>query len=350
MTQHTPVQPAGLLNALGEVLPPLCIMLYGERKRGKSMALLEAFPDGMFSGDAGNLQGVAAEFLNYTPNVLGHGEHTFASQPRTLWDVNDLLDRGVKEGWIGYWPIWCFDDAGHIIETTHGMIQDPLPGKEKAGAFATTMRLIHFTMEKARSLGVSTAWTLHEKGPHSTWAKEFRIGTAHLPSHNMGKQISGWADIFARVTINPDLPNPYADIEEGIKRGFFADPQSSEWIASSRVGVIKRDTVGNLREVLRATRLSYRCGRVPGLEWQDEAADAVCAAVDGGTDVREAALNVADYYISAGMHERHAIWAAQDGIARALFQVRSRLSLTAAARSGPVSKPGGAPPPPPPTA
>lgn len=347
-TQAAPA--AGLCNAQGELLPPLCIMLYGERKRGKSIALLEAFPGGMFVGDAGNLQGVAAEFLDYTPFVLGHGEHNFAQKPRTLWDIHELFDRGAAEGWINYWPVWCFDDAGHIIATTHGIIHDSARDSEKAQAYATTQRLMHITMEKARSLGVTTAWTFHERGPHVTWSKEYRIGTAALPSHNMGKQVSGWADIFARVTINPDLPNPWADIEEGLKRGFYADPQSSEWIASSRIGVIKRDTVGNLREVLRATRLGYICPRVPGLEWQDDAADAVCAAVAGGADVRDAALDTAEHYVAHGMGERHVIWACQDGIARALLRARAHRGLISAARTGPAPKSGGAPPPPPPTA
>ena len=81
-------------------------------------------------------------------------------------------------------------------------------------------------------------------------------------------------------------------------------------------------TPGNLREILRASASNYLLPRIPGLEWQDEAAEQVAAEIERGTDVLDAVRIVSEDYKE--VDPKHLRWACQDGIARVML--RKRLS------------------------
>jgi len=127
-------------------------------------------------------------------------------------------------------------------------------------------------------------------------------------------------------------------------KSYYCDPTDPEWITGDRTGVCTRRTPGNLREILRASQSGYRLVRLPGLEWQDEVADAVSSLIVSGVPAREAITEVTTGRTDNSLHLR---WACQDGIARGVLAKQAQRSLFDFSSAETETKTSTLPPPPP---
>mgnify|MGYP007059409057 FL=1 len=102
--------------------------------------------------------------------------------------------------------------------------------------------------------------------------------------------------------------------------------------------------------MLRPSAVDYGLSRRPGLEWQDEVADVVAAAVLSG-DVNEAVsagVNKAQKFAKGSGRDTqlHVRWAVQDGIARGVIQKQRSDNLFKVLEPPAPKKKGKTPPPP----
>ena len=95
-------------------------------------------------------------------------------------------------------------------------------------------------------------------------------------------------------------------------------------MTGDRTGICTKKTPGNLRELLRASESNYKLSRLPGLEWQDDVAEAVAQDIVGGAAVQEAIQSAVSGRTDNSLHLR---WACQDGIARGVLQQQASRSL-----------------------
>lgn len=182
-------------------------------------------------------------------------------------------------------------------------------------------------------------WDTNEKS--RTYGQRIAIGAPEMPSKSQTQAVPGWATLVAPVrngaSLDPWWPKVLA-----------VDPAMDSWVNGDRNSVCWAETPANLREILRAAKTHYDLPRLPGMEWQDDTAEAVADALGRGDAVIETIermfAHYAAYAVPGTPGERHVQWAVQDGIARHTIRARGKLGVLATIRAAAPA----APPPPPP--
>lgn len=171
-------------------------------------------------------------------------------------------------------------------------------------------------------------YDLNEKS--RTYGKLVSVGAPEVPSSKQVQAVPGWTTLVAPVRTST------ASLDPWWPKVLAVDPTSELWISGDRNSVCWDETPANLREILRAAPTPYDLPRLPGCEWQDETADRVADALDGGEAVFDVVSRIFDHYkgyAPAGSPgERHVQWAVQDGIARHTIRARRRLGVLASLR------------------
>jgi hypothetical protein len=297
-------------------LPSVMITVYGKPKNKKTSDALATFPTALCLGVPSAVSLVAQNELGFTPSVN-------PTSPRMLPDLVRLLSYLGDSGDAQAYGAIIIDDASHLCQQSMLYWQENAPtGRSgKKDRFYQYQELNRHLLEissLARHIGVHLLMTFHERLPGSNIDGRFCPGGPDVPSRNQVETIPSWCDINVRAMIDPTYPDPW------FPAIYYCDPTDSEWVTGDRTGVCYDKTPANMREILRASQSNYKLDRVPGLEWQDDVADAVAAAMVQGASSREAVTAA-----TAGRteHQLHLRWACQDGIARGVLQLRAQRSL-----------------------
>jgi hypothetical protein len=319
--------------------PAVMITSYGKPKKRKTSDMLAAFPCALFIGVPSAMTLVAQNELGFTPAV-------HPNPPKTLPELVALLEQIHSQGLAQQYGAVVIDDASHICKNSMLVWEHEAPtGRSgKKDRFWTYQQLNRYLLEMsglARHLGVHLAMTFHERQPGSNADGRFCPGGPDVPSRNQTETIPSWCDINVRAMVDPSYPDPW------FPSIYYCDPTDSDWITGDRTGVCTQRTPGNIREILRASESDYRLDRIPGLEWQDDVAEAVATHLVAGMDARAAVQDVAGSVQANPLHVR---WACQDGIARGVLRLNKQRGLfdfatdqVETTRSAPAL------PPPPPT-
>lgn len=319
--------------------PTVMVAVYGKPKNRKTSDCLAAFPNALCIGVPSALTLVAQNELGFTPAV-------HPSPPQTLAELVDLL-YSVSISDHNYGAV-VIDDASHICKRSMLAWEEAAPvGRSgKKDRFWAYQQLNRYLLQLAgisRHLGTHLVMNFHERSSGTDSMGNFTPGGPEVPSRNQTEMLPSWCDLALRATIDPTYPDPW------FPSVYFCDPTDPDWVTGDRTGVCSRRTPGNLREILRASHSNYRLDRIPGLEWQDDVADAVVDAMTAGLNSKEAVTKV------AGLHDydpRHLRWACQDGIARyvlSLSKSKSFFDFDSDVVSEPSNQGGPALPPPPPS-
>tara|TARA_R110002072_G_scaffold196426_2_gene353829 strand:+ start:1165 stop:2121 length:957 start_codon:yes stop_codon:yes gene_type:complete len=292
------------------------ITVYGKPKNKKTSDALATFPTALCLGVPSAVTLVAQNELGFTPSV-------HPSSPRTLPDLVRLLHHLSDSGDAKAYGAIIIDDASHLCQQSMLYWQEKSPtGRSgKKDRFYQYQELNRHLLEissLARHIGVHLLMTFHERMPGSNVDGRFCPGGPDVPSRNQVETIPSWCDINVRAMIDPTYPDPW------FPSIYYCDPTDPEWVTGDRTGVCYNKTPGNLREVLRSSRSNYKLDRVKGLEWQDDVADTVAAAMVQGASSREAVTAATSGRKEAQLHLR---WACQDGIARGVLRLRAQRSL-----------------------
>tara|TARA_R110000851_G_scaffold133248_5_gene268006 strand:- start:215 stop:1171 length:957 start_codon:yes stop_codon:yes gene_type:complete len=292
------------------------ITVYGKPKNKKTSDALATFPTALCLGVPSAVTLVAQNELGFTPSV-------HPDSPRTLPDLVRLLHHLSDSGDAKAYGAIIIDDASHLCQQSMLYWQEKAPvGRSgKKDHFYQYQELNRHLLEissLARHIGVHLLMTFHERMPGSNMDGRFCPGGPDVPSRNQVETIPSWCDINVRAMIDPTYPDPW------FPSIYYCDPTDPEWVTGDRTGVCYNKTPGNLREVLRSSRSNYKLDRVKGLEWQDDVADTVAAAMVQGASSREAVTAATSGRKEAQLHLR---WACQDGIARGVLRLRAQRSL-----------------------
>jgi len=327
------------------MVPTVMVTVYGQPKKKKTSDALAAFPTALCIGVPSALMLVAQNELGFTPAV-------HPSPPQTLDELVALLQHLSQINVAEQYGAVIIDDASHLCQRSMLKWQDEAPvgrsgRKDRFFQYQQLDRHLLQVAALSRHLGVHMVMTFHERLPGTNVDGRHCPGGPNVPSRNQTQTIPSWCDVNVRAKVDPGYPDPW------FPSIYFCDPTDPDWVTGDRTGVCYEQTPGNLREILRASHSGYRLDRIPGLEWQDDVADAVATAIAGGADVREAVQSAIDQGIqpreSSPLHLR---WACQDGIARGVLSLRRSRNLFdfQVSAPGPSAEQTAVPlPPPPPT-
>ena len=324
-------------------IPSVMITLYGKPKRKKTSDALAAFPTALCIGVPSAVSLVAQNELGFTPAV--HPE-----PPQTLPELVALLDYLARSGMAQQYGAIIIDDASHICDRSIAVWHEEAPlgksgKKDKFFAYQQLNKYLLTMSGLARHMGVHLVFTFHERAPGTDSDGFFQPGGPSLGSRKQTEVLPSWCDINVRAMIDPTYPDPW------FPGTYFCDPTNPEWVTGDRTGVCWGKTPGNLREILRASAGGYQLCRVPGLEWQDELADEVAAAILETGDVPGSIKRISETssFFKKDHSQIHLRWACQDGIARAIFQKRKARNIFDLAPKEEAKKGNGVPVPPPPS-
>ena len=318
-------------------LPTVMVTVYGQPKKKKTSDALAAFPTALFVGVPAALTLVAQNELGYTPSV-------HPQPPQTLPELVGMLEQlSMDRSCLQPYGALVIDDASHICKQSMLRWEDEAPTgrsgrKDRFYQYQQLDRHLLKMSALSRHLGVHLVLTFHERMPGTNADGMFCAGGPDVPSRNQVKTLPSWCDINVRAMVDPAYPDPW------FPSVYYCDPPDPEWITGDRTGVCTRRTPGNLREILRASQSGYRLVRLPGLEWQDEVADAVSSLIVSGVPAREAITEVTTGRTDNSLHLR---WACQDGIARGVLAKQAQRSLFDFSSAETETKTSTLPPPPP---
>ena len=301
---------------LDSALPTVMITIYGKPKNKKTSDALAAFPTALFLGVPSAITLVAQNELGFTPSV-------HPDPPKNLVELVALLRSLADSGKALEYGAVVVDDLSHMCK--HSMLewteQAPTGRCGKKDRFFPYQQLNQHLLEIAhlsRHLGVHLAMTFHERMPGTNADGMFCPGRPDVPSRNQVETLPSWCDVNVRAMVDPGYPDPW------FPSIYYCDPTNPEWVTGDRTGICTKKTPGNLREILRASESNYKLSRLPGLEWQDDVAEAVAQDIVGGAAVQEAIQSAVSGRTDNSLHLR---WACQDGIARGVLQQQASRSL-----------------------
>ena len=293
-------------------------MVFGQPKRMKTSMVASAFPNALWiPGEGMNaIKSVTQNEWGFEPTVYEH-------PVRTLVDLLDLMSMLEEQGLVESYPAVCVDGMTALCETSLRFWQDnpKITNSGKVDKFWPYQQLKDKLLrlaEKSRHIGVSVFMVAHEQAPGSGMDGSFVPGGPSLGSKGQVVRVPAWCDFNARAVVNKDYPDPW------VKGGLFVNPWDSTWVTGDRNGVGYAESPPNVRELLRASAVDYSLSRRPGLEWQDEVADAVAAVMQSGdveSAVNEGVAKAQKFAKGSGRDTQlHIRWAIQDGIARGVIR------------------------------
>lgn len=350
------VTPANPQNAQEQAaLRAAMFMFYGFPKRGKTTIFLRAFPTGLYIGERSAIQLVAQSVCGFTPQPWQYAEGITTLQ-QLVWFLTDtsagLRSKNWQDALRQYRiPALYVDDFSQICSKSVILWEQENSG-DQFYPFKMLDKYLDWVSFLLREMGLLCGVSAHLREPRYDQNKKSRFfgqlvspGAPEVPSSKQVQAVPGWVDLVAPVDVGETLDPWWPRVAR-------VDPSQSElWISGDRNSVCWPDTPANLREILNAAPTHYDLPRLPGLEWQDEVAENIAAALKSGEPVLSAAERIfahyANYAIPGTPEERHVQWAVQDGIARHTIRDRCALGVLGQLRA---SSKEVAPPPPPPGA
>ena len=287
---------------------PSFAMLYGELKAGKTADALATFPGAIYVAAPGALS--PAEALWGFPQPQAYDLETFA----------DVQAFGEKCHGA---PALVIDDASLIADRTVNHYKAKFSGFDLWGAvFTSAIRM----RDSLRRRGMHVVMTCHPA------PAETKDGVRHKGGPAFPGQVR------AKLPAAADLLLRAESLSNGATRGgqllaasskapgwpmCYRTARHPDWLQGSRYNTPDRAPM-NLREILRA--VGFTIPRCPGLEWQDQLADAIAnqlltVGIGDGAKVRGVLATARDYALERLSRETaHVYWALRDGYDRALLR------------------------------
>jgi hypothetical protein len=327
--------PAGAVTRAALDMPGAVFEIYAPPKKGKTTALLRFLPRAVCVGIKSAIELVAQNTCGFKPAWIVEG---ITHLPGFIaW-----LDWFVGHGYHKQYQHLLVDDWSHICNTSMPLFAAERPG-DRFWAFRRLDECLDIAANKIRETGMIVGLSAHETAPNP---EKKQIGGPEVPSRNQLQSMPGWADFVARMDTDPSYLDPLW------RRTFQVDVQNDQWITGDRFNIAWWSTPANLREIVRASKSGYALPRFPGLEWQEDWAESVCAGVLKGIPIEHL---YAETYGAFGKNaapetpgELHVQWAIQDGIARAVIKKYHAGGVLGRLRAVQAAAVASAPPPPPP--
>jgi len=286
---------------------PSFAMLYGELKAGKTADALATFPGAIYVAAPGALS--PAEGLWGFAQPPAEDLETFA-------DVQRFGEKCPRA------PALVIDDASLIADRTVNYYKARYSGFDLWGSVFTSAIKMR---DSLRRRGMHVVMTCHPA------PAETKDGVRHKGGPAFPGQIR------AKLPAAADLLLRAESIANGAAGGqlLSAAPQlfgwpvcyrtarHPDWLQGSRYHTPDRCPM-NLREILRA--VGFQIPRLPGLEWQDELADAIAGQLGAvgladASKIRGVLLRARDFALERLSREpRHVYWALRDGYDRAVLR------------------------------
>ncbi len=293
--QQQPSTSLALPGRFGPFGGPLSFWIFGQQKVGKTLAALQVAPG--LTPIFTPLPAEAAAAVGYA------GIQPWLFVTPTLEVATDGILYLIRER-IRVAAI-LLDDVGIMAENTaNALKRSGLDGWDLIQALRA--RIFNLRDLARYHLEAHTLFTSHEGGPKTIKGRVIRAGPL-LPGQ-LTEDIAGPLEGVLRMVVDP-MVSP--------RSTRFRTASDPAWVQGDKTGAVLDNGPANLAECLRAVGVPLP--RYPGLEWQDEIAEAIAVELLAGMQQKEV-LTRALYYIKQrgwAQDQRHVEWAFYDGLDRA---------------------------------
>jgi len=281
---------------------------YARPKVGKTVAMLKAFPDGLFVAPRGSL--LSSSYLGWDPTVLETGAKVGVKQ------IIEVIKKKSKD-----YPAIIIDDFSLIADAELAECKRTNQGWS---AFDVFNRRIYELRDAARNADCHVFLTMHEQPPREVKKPG---QTRWIPG---GPLIGGWqlpeklpamCDFVARVVYDEDALGPW--------KFMYQTGPDPEYITGDRLCVMPEQFPLNIREVLLAG--GYHVPRPEKLAWMDDEVESLSQELSGELakehpNIKPIIAGRSADLVKSVTDERHIRWVVSDALARAqLRQHQSNL-------------------------
>ena len=263
---------------------------YGPSGSGKTLALIRAFPKGLFITPEGAL--LCGQHLAWTPEG-----RLFT----TLQDVTDTIRREHTN-----YPAIIVDDLSLTLDTEMAEIRKRFPGWS---ANSELNRRITVLRDAARSAQCHVFFTMHEKAPREVKQDgntRYIPGHPMVPGWEMAEKLPAMCDFIARVVYDETVPWPWP-------YQYQTGPDQN-YVTKDRLGISPHRFPMNLRALLKAA--GAELPRPQELKWMDQVVAQLApklAPILDDADELKAIFGKAASKLSKHKPE-HVIWCLSDAI------------------------------------
>jgi hypothetical protein len=278
-------------------MKPLFGITYSPPKRGKTLAMLRAFPSGLFFCLPGGLDCVSWLGLE-TANI----------NQKVCDTVDDIIAEIKKAG--KKYPAIIVDDASLQFDQEYLRIK----GKDATwkGNDKFNQKILELR-DASRDAAVPVFWTMHEASPREV----------KKPGENYGKLIPGTVAVAGW-----QLPEKLPAMASFVARIVHDDKAFGKWpyvyqigpdpefITGSRIDFGVTMFPPNIGELLRST--GEDVPRLKGFEWMEGVAETLSTRMlDKPTEVKDTVREAAAKLLEKKVSQRHIRWALADSFDRA---------------------------------
>ena len=265
-------------------------ILYGPSGSGKTLALIRAFPEGLFISPAGAL--LCAQHLGWEPKG-----RLFT----TLQDVTETIQRESDK-----YPAIIVDDLSLLADQEMVEIRKRFSGWS---ANAELNRRITLLRDAARAASCHVFITMHERAPREVKHEgntRYIPGSPLIPGWEMAEKLPAMCDFVARVVYDEMTPWPWPYV---YKTG--PDPH---YVTKDRLGVLRPTIPMNLRPLLVAK--GFAVPRPKELQWMDSIVDQLAPMlVPILDDAEELKILLTKAALKLSKHRpEHIVWCLTDAI------------------------------------
>tara|TARA_R110000824_G_scaffold23246_13_gene83707 strand:+ start:10665 stop:11549 length:885 start_codon:yes stop_codon:yes gene_type:complete len=223
---------------------------YGRSKVGKTLALVRAFPDGLFIGPPGAL--TCAKWLDWEPQVLS------VTRKQGFKFLADTIKKAS-----GKFPAIIIDDLSLIADAELEQCKKVAPGY---AAFDLFNKKIYDLRDAAREASSHVFFTCHEQAPREVKKDQhnrYIPGAPLIPGWQAPEKLPAMVDFCARVIHDEDAPGwPFV----------YATGPDQNYIQGDRLAILPARFPLNLREAMLGAGIDVP--RPKALAWMDEYVEA----------------------------------------------------------------------------
>ena len=276
--------------------------IYAPPGRGKTLALIRAFPEALFVSPKGGL--TCASWLDWKPKELR------AQGIRIIPEV-------VKK-YAAKFPAIIFCDLSIEGDAEARRLRGEYSGWkvwDKYGEYFLEAR------DAARGAGCHVWWEFHETPPKMDDGEVLRPGTFSLAGYQAAEKIPGMLDVIAHVEHSTD------HLGSALWPYVLSVAPGAKFVTKDRLSIFPRKFPLNIREPLLAA--GYSLPRPKQLAWMNKITEATANQVEKAAKEVEDIVDVPIGEITRkvvdavkGKNPRHLRWAILDGIDRAWLRRR----------------------------
>ena len=293
---------------MSQATDPTFGAIYSAPGKGKTLALIRAFPDALFVSPRGGLK--CGSWLDWKPKEL---------RANGIRNIPKVIEKFGRQ-----FPAIIFCDLSLEADSEARRLRTELTGWDVWNKYGE-----HFLVARdaARDAGCHVWWEFHESPPKLDSGEVVRQGTFSLSGYQAAEKIPGMLDVVAHVEWSSE------HLGAGIWPYVLSKSPSRHWVTKDRYSVFPRQFPLNIREPLMAR--GHELPRPKSIAWVDKVADTVAtkmvAAAGDDRDIESVPVQeiVAEIVAKVpGKNPRHVRWGILDGIDRAWLRLKEESILT----------------------